>query len=332
MTETFKQLTQLSGLSGYEGNVRAYIQEQVQDFADEVITDAIGNLIVYKKGSGTDKKTIMAAAHMDEVGFQVIKIEKDGMIRIKFLGYSHVRSAYMSRVRFANGTVGVIGSSVQPDELKHFTQLYVDIGLSTDTEVKKYVNVGDYAVYIGEYTELAGGYVVSKAIDDRVGCYMMIEALKELKDCYNDVYFVFTVQEEVGCRGAVAAAERIKPDIGLAVDITPAHDRPGDLTGSNAVGAGAAIKVSDTSVICDEYLVSKLKSLSEQHNLPYQLDVIYVGGTDASAINQSGFGVKVAGLSVVTRYPHCANTLVHMGDVEASIKLLRHFVNEPFHF
>jgi endoglucanase len=326
----FQQLTQLSGLSGYESKVREFIEEQVVLHADEVTTDAIGNLIVYKRGSGENKKTIMAAAHMDEVGFQVIKIEKSGLIRIKFLGYSHVRSAYMSRIVFTNGTVGVIGSSVPPDELKHFTQLYVDIGFSSDTEVLKHVSVGDNAVYEGHYTELPGGFVVSKAIDDRVGCYMMIEAIKGLEQCYNDVYFVFTVQEEVGCRGAVAAAERIKPDIGLAVDITPAHDIPGDLTGSNTVGAGPAIKVSDTSVICDEYLVSSLKSLSSQHQIPFQLDVIYVGGTDASAINQSGFGVKVAGLSVVTRYPHCANTLVQMSDVEHAIKLLQHFVNEPF--
>jgi putative aminopeptidase FrvX len=329
---TFKQLTQLDGLSGYEGEVRAFIEEEAKPYADEIMTDAIGNLIVYKKGSGEAKKKIMAAAHMDEVGFQVIKIEKDGLIRVKFLGYSHVRSAYMSRIRFTNGTVGIIGSSVQPDDLKHFTQLYVDIGLSSDTEVKKYVNVGDNAVYIGEYTELSGECITAKAIDDRVGCYMMLEALKRLDSCYNDVYFVFTVQEEVGCRGSVTTAERIKPDIGLAVDITPAHDRPGDLVGSNTVGAGPAIKVSDTSVICDEYLVSKLKSLSEQNSIPYQLDVIYVGGTDASSINQSGFGVKAAGLSVVTRYPHGSNTLVHTGDVEAAVKLLGHFINEPFSF
>ncbi|MNI52462.1 putative aminopeptidase YsdC [compost metagenome] len=161
---------------------------------------------------------------------------------------------------------------------------------------------------------------------------MMIEAVKALETSYNDVYFVFTVQEEVGCRGAVTAAERIKPDIGLAVDITPAHDIPGDLTGSNTVGAGPAIKVSDTSVICDEYLVGTLKELCGQHQIPYQLDVIYVGGTDASAINQSHFGVKAAGLSVVTRYPHCANTLVNLADVDNSIRLLKHFVNEPFQF
>lgn len=328
----FEQLTQLSGLSGYESKVRAFIHEQVLPYADEITTDAIGNLIVLKKGTGENKKRIMAAAHMDEVGFQVIKIEKDGLIRVKFLGYSHVRSAFMSRVVFTNGTVGVVCSSVPPDELKHFTQLYIDIGLSSETEVKQHVNVGDNAVYLGAFTEVGGGNVVSKAIDDRVGCYMMIEALKGLEACYNDVYFVFTVQEEVGCRGAVTSAERIKPDIGLAVDITPAHDRPGDLTGSNTVGAGAAIKVSDTSVICDEELVATLVKCSKEHQIPYQLDVIYVGGTDASSINQSSFGVKAAGLSVVTRYPHTANTLVNMGDVEASIKLLKLFVNEAFSF
>lgn len=328
-----EELTQISGLSGYESKVRAFIEKQVRPFADEVMTDAMGNLIVFKKGNGEKKKRIMAAAHMDEVGFQVIKIEKNGLIRAKFVGYSHVLSAYMSRVVFTNGTVGVVCSSVAPDDLKKFTELYIDIGLSSEAEVKKHVNVGDNAVYVGPFTELNDGNVIAKALDDRVGCYMMIEALKHLKSCANDVYFVFTVQEEVGCLGAARAAERIKPDIGLSVDITPATDRPGgDLIGNNTLGGGAAIKVSDTRLLCDEGLVRTLVNCSEKNDIPYQLDVIYIGGTDASAINQSGVGVKSAGLSVVTRYPHGTNTLMNMGDVEAATRLLELFVNETFDF
>lgn len=143
---------------------------------------------------------------------------------------------------------------------------------------------------------------------------------------------MFTVQEEVGCRGSKVTAARIKPDLGIAIDVTPAHDYPCDLEGSNTVGGGTAVKVSDTSVICDEYLVEEMVKCCKENNIKYQLDVIAVGGTDASSINQSNFGVKAAGISVVTRYPHGPNSLVNMKDVESSIELLSKYVNRDFNF
>ena len=174
--------------------------------------------------------------------------------------------------------------------------------------------------------------ITAKALDNRVGCYVMIKALMEMGTPYNDVYLVFTVQEELGCRGAKVAAERLKPDIGIAVDITPAHDYPCDLEGNNTLGEGAGIKISDPSVICDEYLVNEMVKCCEENDIKYQYDVIAKGGTDASSINLSNYGVRASGITIATRYPHGPNSMVNMDDVEASIKLLSKYVSRKFEF
>ncbi|MBE6082897.1 MAG: M42 family metallopeptidase [Tissierellaceae bacterium] len=328
-----KELTQLCGVSGYEKETRDFIKKAVSEYADEISVDALGNLIVFKKGTGKNKKKIMLAAHMDEIGIQVTKIEENGMIKIKSLGFLWPYTTYMSRVKFRNGITGIISSTVKAEDIKNdFTKLYVDIGAKSKEEALKHVKVGDVASYIGEYAELKDNDVTAKAMDDRVGCYIMIESLKRIDNPKNDIYFVFTVQEEVGCRGSKVTAARIKPDLGIAIDVTPAHDYPCDLEGSNTVGGGTAVKVSDTSVICDEYLVEEMVKCCKENNIKYQLDVIAVGGTDASSINQSNFGVKAAGISVVTRYPHGPNSLVNMKDVESSIELLSKYVNRDFNF
>lgn len=329
----FEELTQLFGPSGYESQVRAFIKERVSDYADEVTEDAIGNLIVYKKGYGKNKKKIMLSGHMDEIGLQVIKVEENGMIMVKQLGCCWMYTTYQSRVQFKNGVVGIVASRIRPEKIDgDFTKLYVDIGLSTKEEVLKYVDIGDTAVFMGSYAELPGEHIVAKAIDDRVGCYMMMETLMQQQEHYNDVYYVFSVQEEVGCRGSKVTAERINPDVGVAVDVTPAHDRPGDLEGNNTLGAGTAIKISDTSVICDEYLVETQIDICRKNNIKFQKEVIYVGGTDASSINLSNYGVKACAVSVVTRYTHGPNAIVNGDDIRQSIQLLKAFVDTEFIF
>ena len=328
-----KELTQAFGVSGYEKDVREIIKGAVKDFADDITTDALGNLIVFKKGTGTNKKKIMLAAHTDEIGLQVTKIEENGQIKVKNLGHHWIPTLYMNRVKFRNGIIGVVNSTIKIEDVKNdYTKLYVDIGTKSKAETQKCVKVGDVACYMGEYTELQDECIIAKAIDDRLGCYILVEVLKNLDKPYNDLYFVFTVQEEVGCRGSQVAAERINPDMGIAVDITPAQDYPCDLEGSNTLGAGAAIKVSDTSVICDEYLVEEMTKCCEENNIPYQYDVIYVGGTDASSINRSNHGVRAAAVSVATRFPHGPNAMVSMKDVEASIALLYKYTNREFDF
>ena len=213
---------------------------------------------------------------------------------------------------------------------KRYTDCYIDIGLHSKEEVLKYVDVGDVACYEGPYTELAPGYITAKAIDDRVGCYMLLAAMMNVKKPKNDIYLAFTVQEEVGTRGGQVTAQRIQPDIGVAVDVTPCHDRPGDLEGSNALDHGVAIKISDTGSISDEGLVNKSIALCKEHNVPYQKDVIYVGGTDAGAMTLVGGGIKTIGFSVVTRYTHGPNAIVSQKDIEATVKMLELFMNADF--
>lgn len=326
-----KKLTQTFGVSGYEKAVRELIREEVRDYGDEMMTDAIGNLIVFKKGKGEHKKKIMVAAHMDEIGVQVTKLEANGHIKVKSLGFLWVNTTYMNRVRFRDGRVGIVGGIIDGPK-SDFNALYVDIGASSKEEAAKYVKLGDVASYIGDYEELAGENIVAKALDDRAGCYIMIEALKKLSEPYNDVYFVFTVQEELGCRGSKVSAERIQPDIGIAVDVTPAHDYPCDLQGSNALGAGTGIKISDPSVICDEYLVEQMVKCCEENQIKYQYDVIDKGGTDASSINLSNLGVRAAGITFATRNPHSPNGIVNMPDIEASIALLSKYLDRVFEF
>ena len=175
-------------------------------------------------------------------------------------------------------------------------------------------------------TAASGGQLCSKALDDRLGCYQLIESLKENPgDLPNDIYYCFVVQEELGNRGAQVAAQQILPDIGIAVDITPAHDYPNDLTGANRVGAGIGVKICDPSVVADETVVAVMEKLCTEKGIPYQRDVIDRGGTDASAMNVAGAGAKTGGISVVTRYPHSQSSVVDSGDVEAGIDLMNAF-------
>lgn len=331
----FAKLTQLNGVSGYESEVRKFIEPLAAPLCDEMYVDAIGDLICLKKGNGEHKKRIMYAAHMDEIGLQVIKVNEDGTLMVKELGCVWIYTAYQGRCVFRNGTMGVIESRCRPDKIDgKKTNLYVDIGVSSKEEALMYVKVGDVACFYGPYHDLAGDYSVAKAVDNRVGCFMLLETMEQYQDKvpYNDMYFVFTVQEEEGCRGGIVTAERINPDLGVAVDVTPDNGRPGDLEGNNVCGNGAAVKITDTSVICDEYLVNKMFEICEQKQIRYQRDVIYVGGTDASAVNLARYGIKAAGVSVCTRYTHGQNCIFRRDDVLQCVRLLTAFANTEFEF
>lgn len=328
-----KNLTQAFGVSGYEKEAREVILEEIKDYADEITVDALGNLIVFKKGTGANKKKIMASAHVDEIGFQVIKISDQGLLTVRALGGIPVNSTVMNRIKFRNGTIGIVSNSCDFDGIKNnIKKLYVDIGAQSKEEVNEYVNIGDVACYVGEYLELKNNNICAKAIDDRIGCYILAEAFKKITESYNDLYFVFSTQEEVGLRGATVAANRINPDLGIALDVTIANDYPNSSEGNNTLGGGTAIKISDGSVICDEYLVTEMINSCKENNIKYQLDVIDGGGTDAGAINRSNFGVRCSGISVATRYVHGPNAFVNMNDVDASIDLLSKFVDKNFDF
>ena len=328
-------LTQMWGVAGFEKEVREFIARETAPWADETITDAMGNLIVLKKGKGGPKsKKIMFAAHMDEIGFMVKTIEADGRLRVCNLGWNWTGSAYNSRVRFRNGVNGVV-SCVGPIEEagNKAGKLYIDIGATSKEDAQKYVKLGDACGYWGPYLQLANDRVCSKSLDNRIGCYQLIEALKENDgNCPNDIYYVFCVQEELGCRGSKPAAKRIQPDIGVAVDISPAHDYPCDLEGSNEVDGGIGIKICDPSVVCDEDVVNAMVSCCETQNIKYQREVIDQGGTDASSMNVSGLGVRTGGVVVVTRYPHCQSAVASKKDIEAGVDLLNAFSRYEFDF
>ncbi len=326
-------LTQLWGVAGYETEVRKFIEKEAAPYADEMITDAIGNLIVCKKGKGGDNaKKIMYAAHMDEIGFMVKKIEEDGRLRVCNMGWNWTASAYNSRVRFRNGISGVIGCmGALEDAHNDVGKLYIDIGADSREDALKYIKLGDCCGYDGPFLSLQNGKVCAKTLDNRIGCYQLLEALKENDGSFpNDIYYVFCVQEELGCRGSKAAAERIRPDFGIAVDITPAHDYPCDLEGSNAVNGGIGIKICDPSVVCDEGIVAAMEECCETNGIPYQREVIDKGGTDASSMNLSGMGVKVGGIVVVTRYPHSQSAVASEKDIDGGVDLITAFSRKQF--
>jgi len=333
--ELLKELTQAWGVAGREKNIRAIIKREIEGCCDELFTDAVGNLIALKRGADhPDKKKIMLAAHMDEIGLQVKKIEGDGRIKVCHVGWVWTSALYNDKVIFQNGTVGVVGCEGPVEEAKNDAgKLYIDIGCTTKEETEKYVKVGDYCGFIGNYYELQNERIVSKSFDNRVGCYILIEALKQNDGTGpNDIYYVFTVQEEVGCRGAVVSAERIKPDIGISVDVTPDHFYPTDLEGANAVGEGVGVSIGNPSAMLDEYLVDTMIACCEENGIKYQRDVMDRGGTDASSMNMSGMGVRVAGISIVDRFPHSQSSIISKADVREAIKLTDIYTKHVFHF
>ncbi len=330
-----KELSQAWGVSGREKNIREIVLREIEGLADEIKVDALGNVIALKRGSGAaGGKRIMLAAHMDEIGVQVKKIENDGRIKVCNVGFIWAAAMYNDRVFFRNGIVGVVGCEGRVEDAKNDAgKLFIDIGCTTKEDAEKYVKVGDYAGFAGEYYELANDKISAKSFDDRAGCFMLIEALKRNKgDLPNDVYYVFTVQEEVGTRGSKTAAAFVKPDIGISVDVTPDHFYPCDLDGCNAVGDGISVTLGDPSAIMDEYLVDEMLACCEESGIPYQRGVMDRGGTDASSINLSNEGVRVAGIAIVDRYPHSQCSVISKKDIEAGVELIDRYTRRIFRF
>lgn len=322
--ELLKQLTQCWGPSGREEQIRALIYEQVKDFADEIQTDAMGNLIVRKKGTG---KKIVAAAHMDEIGIVITYIDEKGFLRFSNVGGLDVKYLVHKRVVFENGVQGVICIE-ENTEKPEIRKMYVDIGAESADAAKKLVTIGDMAVFAGAFSE-AGERVFSKALDNRAGCYVLIKALQALEQTENDLYFTFTVQEEVGLRGAKTAAFSIEPDFAVAVDVTDTGDCP-ELGGiSVSLGKGAAIKIMDRSVLSHPMVKAELEACARAQGIPYQLEIMTDGGTDAGAIHLSGSGVKTGGISLPARYIHSPSECIDKRDLSAAVELLCKYFTRP---
>lgn len=324
--ELFEILTRLNaahGPSGDEAEVRQVIEEIARDHAEEMITDTMGNLIVRKKGSGPK---VMFSAHMDSIGFIVTHIEKEGFLRVGRLGGIAPKEVAYTPVRFKNGVKGVF----VPEEKADFGKLkldecYIDIGACTEEEAKKLVQVGDTAVYDTAAMEIRSK-VVSPYLDNRISCAILLNVLQQIKEAKNDLYFVFSAQEEVGLRGARTAAWSIDPDYAIAVDVTDVDDTPGSRKdGTVQLGKGAAVKVMDSSVICHPAVIEKLTELSQQENIPAQRDIMRAGGTDAGVIHTSRMGVLTGGISVPCRYIHTPCEMAALEDAESCVKLAAAF-------
>lgn len=336
MKKLLQQLTETFGPSGYESNVREIVQAEVQSLADEIRVDALGNLIVRKRpaSQSRDTKKIMVAAHMDEIGIIVSHVDENGFVRFSSIGGVFGRYILGSRVCFLNGTRGVVGY----DRLEKFNEvpaldkIYIDVGATSKKDCP--VKVGDVAAFDRPFIEM-GNRLVAKSMDDRVGVLVAIETLRALtlrqaqggESTLHDVYFVFTTQEEVGVRGAATSAHGIDPDVGVAIDVTPSGDTPNAMKMEMTLGNGPCIKIQDVSLIADPRIVQWMIRAAEKNKIPYQREVLLVGGTDARAIQITRAGVPVGCLSIPVRYVHSPSEMVDYSDVQNSVKLLTALLN-----
>ena len=326
LLELIELLNSAHGPSGDEGDIRGVIEKLAKPWADEVTTDTLGNLIVRKKGSGPK---VLFAAHMDSIGFIITHVEDEGFLRVGRLGGISPKEVAYTSVRFKNGVRGVL----VPEEKADFGKLkldecFIDIGARSGDEAKKLVRVGDTAVYdTAVFANEGSGQVFSPYLDNRISCAVLLSALERLpQDCLNDLYFAFTVQEEVGLRGARTAAFGVDPDYGIAVDVTDVDDTPGsEKSGTAKLGKGAAVKVMDSSVICHPAVVAKLEALALEQSIPVQRDILRGGGTDAGAIHTTRLGVRTGGISVPCRYIHTPNEAADLTDAKACADLVLAF-------
>ena len=319
-----KILTQAAGPSGNEERIRDVIINEVKPYADDIVTDPLGNLIVHKKGPG---KKLMLDAHMDEIGIIVTYIEDNGLLRFSNLGGLMLNTIISQRVRFFNGVCGSVYKEMNGESALSLSEMYIDIGAETKEEAEKMISVGDVAVFEGAFEE-KGNRIVSKALDDRAGCYVLIEALKQVKEPKNDLYFVFSVAEELGLRGAKTAPYNIFPDFAVAVDVTRTGDLPGKTKMAVILGEGACIKVKDSSVLCHPYMKNKLKDLAEKQNIPYQMEVLESGGTDTGAIQHAVGGVPSGCISLPTRYIHTPSEMIDKRDLDAAVALMSAIIED----
>ncbi len=313
--ELLKRLTACNAPSGCEKGIAELIKEEIKPYADEVYTDALGNLIARKKGNG---KKVMFAAHCDEIGVIITFIDEKGFLRFSDVGGLYLRNLVNRKVCFENGVIGVIGTE-EKNEKRELSKMFIDIGAKNREEAEKQVKIGDAAAFVGDFY-VQNNNVVSKALDNRSGCYVLIEALKKVKS-ENDLYFVFTTQEEVGLRGARTAAYAINPEYALSVDITDTGDTPKAAKMAVKLGEGAAIKVMDYSVITSPEVRDILVKLAEDNKIPYQREIMTEGGTDAGVIHFTRAGVKTGGISIPTRYIHSPSEMINIDDLNACIQL-----------
>jgi tetrahedral aminopeptidase len=328
MKALIQQLVESVAPSGYESQVRDLIRTTVEPYADDIRVDALGNLIVRKGQKNDDGLRIMLSAHMDEIGLMATHIDENGFIRFLAIGGVWVLTCIGGRVRFLNGTQGLIGVERLDanDRVPAMDRLFIDVGASNRDDCP--VKVGDIAVFDRPFLDL-GDRLVSKAMDDRISVAVQMEVLRRLESTPHEIHFVFSVQEEVGLRGATTAAFGADPDLGISVDVTLTGDTPKGVKMEVALGKGPAIKVRDGRMLSDPRVVRLMVDTAEKAGLPYQMEVLEGGTTDAAAIQLTRAGVPVGCVSIPCRYVHSPSEMVDYRDVENAVNLLLEILRNP---
>ncbi len=335
MLEELKTLCRLSGVSSHEDDVRSYIMEQAKPYADWMRVDALGSLIVFKKGAHSAPDALMLAAHMDEVGLMVDRIHDDGTLGFQFVGGVNRQVVIGKRVFLGEGRLpAVVGmkpihltTSEERKKIPKTKDLYLDIGAASKEEAEQLVSLGEIGVFSDDVQQFGNGLLKAKAIDDRVGCAVLLDLLRQ--DLPIDVTFAFTVQEEVGTRGAFGAAFSVHPQYALVVEGTTAADVPETENGNWVcrVGQGPVIPFMDRGSIYSRALFDLLRELAEENGIPWQTKTYVSGGTDARTIQRSRSGVRVAGLAAPVRYLHAPSSVAAISDYENMCRLARLFID-----
>jgi endoglucanase len=333
LSETLEKLSNACGVAGREEEVRSLLQKFLKPYVDEIKEDKLGNLIAVKKGKKNSPK-VMLAGHMDEIGLLVKTISKKGFLQFTKIGGIDDRVLLAQKV-MAYGKKGplhgIIGSKPphiqKEDERKRVIasdEMFIDIGAKSQTEVQRMgVRIGDPIEFDVRFAQIGKDIVIGKAFDDRVGCAVMVETVKRLEKTECTVYAVGTVQEEVGCRGAITSAYGICPDVGIALDVTIAGDTPGvkEAEAPIKLGKGPSISVADYGLITHPKVLKLLVDAAEENKIPYQLETGLPGATDASRISLAREGVPSGTISVATRYIHSPTSLLSLTDSEDVVKL-----------
>lgn len=333
--DMLNKLCLICGVSGREERVREYIKRYAEPFASEIRGDTAGNLFVFVKGEKRRNKKLMVCAHMDEIGMIINGITDDGYLKFAFAGGVDRRVAIGKRVLVGDkelpGVIGIRAVHLTTREERKKTpklsELYIDIGCDKKSEAEKLVSLGDWAAFDSKPRLLGKNKIKARALDDRFGCAVMMKLMSE-KLKY-DTWFVFTVQEEVGCRGAVSASYSLSPQIALVLESTTAADTPAAQGASRVCtqGGGAVIGCMDLGAIYDKKLFSVMRSLAEENGIKWQIKTRVAGGTDAQKVIVSRAGVRTASISIPTRYIHSPSCVADIRDIEASLALAREFVN-----
>jgi putative aminopeptidase FrvX len=328
MKQLIQKLTETFSPSGYEDAIREVILAEIKPLADEIHVDALGNIIARKGSKAANGKRVMIAAHMDEIGLIATHIDENGFVRFTTVGVPFVRYLLGGRVRFVNGVYGIISSERLDkfNEIPSTDKMFIDVGAIGKKDCP--ITVGDIAAFDRPFVEM-GTRLVAKSLDDRAGVAIAIETLRKLKRSPNEVYFVFTTQEEVGVRGATVSAYGVDPEIGIAVDVTPTGDTPNPIRRDIALGKGPAIKIKDHIMLSDPKVVRWMENTAQKKEIPTQREVLTGGSTDARAIQLTRSGVPTGGLVLPCRYVHSPSEMVDYGDVENAVELLTVMLDAP---